>query len=142
MAVTIRETKIEDYAPIETLLEQAHLKDSYFDEVSFRRMLERNKGFCYVAELEGQVVGTLFGTHDGAFRGYIQKVAVNPDYRQHGIGSDLVRRTIEAFNEFPIPLIFAHIERTNIPSILLFRSLGFEIRDSHLLTDIGYKKRE
>lgn len=141
MSINIRETIEEDFEDISALLKDANLRDHYFTRDRLRRMLERNPGLCYVAEDNGKVIGSVFATHDGAFRGHIQKVAVTIGYRRQGIASRLVQTIITKLEEAGIPLIFAHAEKDNLASIDLLHSLGFEIRNSHYLIDRGYKQR-
>ncbi|MBS3167992.1 GNAT family N-acetyltransferase [Candidatus Woesearchaeota archaeon] len=141
MKINIRETKEDDFEDISFLLNDNKLKDSYFSKGKFLNMLNRNKGLCFVAEDNGKIIGSAFATHDGAFRGYIQKVAVIEDYRRQGIASKLIEKIIQKLEEIEIPLIFCHAEKTNKASLELFKSLGFEIRDSHYLIDKGFKRR-
>ena len=141
MSIDIRETIEEDFEGISALLRDTNLKDSYFTEDKFRKMLERNRGYCYIAEDDGKIVGSAFAMCDCAFRGYIQKVAVAEEYRRQGVASRLVETIIQKLEEAEIPLIFTHAEKDNKPSIELLKTLGFEIRDSHYLIDRGYKPR-
>ena len=141
MAFSIRETREEDFEGISALLRDTKLADSYFSEGRFRKMLDRNRGCCYVAEDDSKLIGSAFATHDGAFRGYIQKVAVAKKYIRQGVASKLMEAIIQKLEEAGIPLIFAHAEKGNKPSVELLKSLGFEIRDSHYLIDRGYKPR-
>lgn len=141
MTINIRETQEEDFEGISALLRNTNFADSYFSDDKFRRMLDKNRGYCYVAEDDGRIVGSAFATHDGAFRGYIQKVAVAEEYRRQGVASRLMETIIQRFEKAEIPLIFAHVEKDNKPSLELLKSLGFEIRDSHYLIDRGYKPR-
>ena len=43
--------------------------------------------------------------------------------------------------DLKIPLIFCHVEKDNRATIGLLKKLGFEIRDTHHLMDLGYKPR-
>src|SRR5688572_5183718 len=64
--------------------------------------LQRNAGSSFVA-LDGErLVGTLLAGHDG-YRGYLEHLAVEPDYREQGIGSRLVQLAIEALGQQGIP---------------------------------------
>jgi len=141
MAIKIRETREEDFEGIASLLKDTKLADPYFSEEKFRKFLGRNRGYCHVAEDGVKIVGSIFATHDGAFRGYIQKLAVTEEYRRRGVASRLMEITIRRLEETEIPLIFTHVEKGNKPSIELLTSLGFEIRNSHYLVDRGYKPR-
>ena len=130
MSISIRETKDEDFPQISILLKKSKM-DAYITEKKFSDMLIRNKGCCYVAVEEGNIVGSVFGVHDGAFIGYIRKLVVSENYRRKGIATMLAQKVIAEFDKVGIPLIFVHIEKENVPSIALFKSLGFGVKDSH-----------
>ena len=142
MEVKIRETKETDFEEISNLLKDTGLKDEYFTKEKFDKMLERNKAYCYVAEYNRKIIGSAFAMHDGAFRGYIQKIAVSRGYRRNGVAKSLIKTIIDKLEEIEIPLIFALTEKNNKPSVELLESLGFEVRYSHYLIDKGYKKRK
>ncbi|HLC58349.1 MAG TPA: GNAT family N-acetyltransferase [Candidatus Nanoarchaeia archaeon] len=142
MTINLRETREDDFEGIAALLRDTKLIDPYFSSDKFVKMLARNSGYCYVAEDNGKIVGSAFATHDGAFRGHIQKVAVAQEYRRQGVASRLVETIVERFEGIEIPLIFAHADKTNEASIGLLKSLGFEVRDTHYLIDRGYKPKK
>ena len=141
MVVNIRVTIESDFEGIASLLKSTNLADNYFTKEKFNMMIERNKGFCFVAEEDKKIVGSVFGNHDGAFRGYIQKIAVSEKYKRQGIASRLIITVLRRLDEIKIPLVFAHAEKNNTASIDLLKSLGFEIRDSHYLIDRGFQLR-
>jgi len=140
MSYKIRETREDDFLGVSKLLRETNLADN-FTEDRFRKMLERNRGYCYVADDEGRIIGNAFGTHDGAFVGYIRKVAVDASYRHQKVATQLVQQILKKMDELEIPLIFAHVKKENEPSIELFESIGFEVRDSHYLIDRGFKPK-
>ena len=141
MTYQIRETREDDFQGVFNLLRQTSLADNNFTEERFSKMLERNRGYCYVAEDSGIIIGNAFGTHDGAFVGYIRKVAVETDYRHHNIATQLITKILEKMDEIPLPLVFVHVKKDNEPSIELFRNIGFEIHDSHYLIDRRFKPK-
>lgn len=140
MVWNIRETREEDFEGVGEVLQEANLKDPHFTKEKFKKMLERNKGFCYVAEEKNKIVGTAFGMHDGAFRGYIGKVAVAKEYRKQKIASKLIETIIRKLGELEISLIFAHVKKENEASLQLFKSVGFKIRESRYLMDKRIEK--
>jgi ribosomal protein S18 acetylase RimI-like enzyme len=58
-----------------------------------RAFLRRNPGLSFVAERDGQIVGTALCGHDGR-RGFIYHLAVAPSARREGIGRTLVARCL------------------------------------------------
>ena len=63
---------------------------------NIRRFLDRNPGTSFIAEITERVIGTILGGQDGR-RGYIYHMAVDPDFRQQGIGHQLLGRCLERF---------------------------------------------
>ena len=55
-----------------------------------KKKLERDPDLFIVAEHQGQVVGTVLGGFDGR-RGMIYHLAVEPAFRVHGVGGQLMR---------------------------------------------------
>ncbi|MDO8537794.1 MAG: GNAT family N-acetyltransferase [archaeon] len=47
---------------------------------------------CFVVEIGRVIVGSGFATHDGAFSGYIQKVAVGKPFRRQKIATQLIQK--------------------------------------------------
>jgi len=72
-------------------------------------------------------VGVVLGTHDGR-KGWINRLAVHPDYRRTHIASRLVRTCEHGLGEQGIQIFAALIEPDNAASKAVFRSLGYEIQ--------------
>ena len=62
---------------------------------NMERFLARNPGMSFLARDEGRIVGAVLCGHDGR-RGYLHHLAVLPEYRNRGIGSQLVDRCLRA----------------------------------------------
>lgn len=76
------------------------------------RYLERNPNLSFIAEDQGEVIGTIMAGHDGK-RGYIQHLAVCDSQRQQGIGSHLVEICIEALKDEGIVKSHVHVLSDN-----------------------------
>ncbi len=61
------------------------------EATNIARKLATQPGFFLVAEMDGQIVGSTVGSLERGW-GWIQKVAVHPDYQRRGIATQLVRR--------------------------------------------------
>lgn len=132
----LRQTKLSDYPRVATLLRTCGLVDDWFTRDLFKRILTRNRGFYFVVEDRGDIVGSAFGTTDGGCLGYIYKVAVAPTYRRRGLAQKLVSRILREFKRNKVDeWVFVHIAKKNQASIKLFNGLGFKIRKTHYLVD-------
>jgi ribosomal protein S18 acetylase RimI-like enzyme len=81
----------------------------------------------YLGAFEGaRLVGTVFGTHDSR-KGWINRLAVHPEYRRSQVASRLVRLCERGLREQGIQIFAALIEPENSASEAIFRGLGYEI---------------
>ena len=81
----------------------------------------------YLGAFEGtRLVGTVLGTHDGR-KGWINRLAVHPEYRRRQVASRLVRLCERGLREQGIQIFAALIDPDNSASEAVFRGLGYEI---------------
>lgn len=73
-----------------------------------------------------RLVGAVLGTHDTR-KGWVNRLAVHPDYRRLGIASRLVRRAEREFRNQGIQMFAALVEPGNVASEAFFRALGYDI---------------
>lgn len=64
-------------------------------------------------------------------RGYVAMLVVDSKYRGHGLGSSLVRRSIEVMRDGGCEEVVLEAEATNAGALALYQGLGF-IRDKRL----------
>jgi N-acetylglutamate synthase-like GNAT family acetyltransferase len=91
----IRPMLITDYDEVLGLLSQTpgvSLREADSREAT-ARYLTRNPELSFVAEHSGVMAGCVMSGHDGR-RGYLQHLAVLPDYRRSGIASSLVEQCL------------------------------------------------
>jgi len=86
--------------------------------------LDGGPGVLLVAELEGELVGSVLATHDGR-KGWINRLAVLPGWRREGIASRLVAEAQNRLDQAGIEITAVLIEGDNPESRNLFRKLGF-----------------
>jgi ribosomal protein S18 acetylase RimI-like enzyme len=93
----------------------------------WRNLLSFEPNGCFVAEMDGRVVGSATSTRylpnsgPGSF-GWIGMVLVDPDYRRHGIGSTLLKRCIEYLKECGVETV--KLDATPMGK-LVYEKLGF-----------------
>jgi ribosomal protein S18 acetylase RimI-like enzyme len=76
--------------------------------------LKRNTDMSTVAQIEGEIIGTVLCGHDGR-RGTLYHVAVSEGHRRKGIASDMVERSLSCLKQEGIntAVLFAHVENVN-----------------------------
>ena len=72
----------------------------------------------------GTLVGAVMATHDGR-KGWINRLAVHPDFRRQGIGRMLIDAAEAALHQRGIDVIAALIEPGNDVSVAVFESAGY-----------------
>lgn len=88
----IRIFRQSDYEEVITLWERCDLNEFTGDpELDIERKLQCGADLFLVAEVTGEVVGTIMGGYDG-IRGTAVYLAVHPEYRGRGIANALVSR--------------------------------------------------
>ncbi len=73
---------------------------------------------------DGRLVGAVLATHDGR-KGWINRLAVHPDYRRQGLGKALIAAAEEALRGLGLDVIAALIEPENETSLALFIRAGY-----------------
>ena len=99
--MTIRTMTIEDYDGVYALwmtIKGFGIRSIDDSREGVERFLKRNPTTSVVAEMEGQIVGSILCGHDGR-RGCLYHVCVKEGYRRHGIGKAMVVRAMEKLKE-------------------------------------------
>jgi len=125
--VTVREFRLEDYEAVLELWTAAGL--SFRPKGRDRRdrlaaELTRGRAVFLVAESEGRVIGTVLGTHDGR-KGWINRLAVVPQWRHRGVARLLVREVETRLEVLGVEITAALVETPNEGSLRFFRAIGY-----------------
>lgn len=99
---------------------------------AIRQFLEWNPQTCFVAEEDGQVIGTVLGGSDGR-RGYLYHLAVDPQQRQRGIGKQLVDACLEAMKEIGIQKCHLMVIDSNLSGQAFWQHAGWQRRQDIVL---------
>lgn len=124
----IRPFNINDYDLVIQLWDKSELpyKPKGRDKKeNLKSELMRGYSIFLVAELKNKIIGTIFGTHDGR-KGWINRLAVDPDFRKHGLGRLLVEEVEKKLDQLGIGIIACFIEDWNSDSMIFFEKLGFK----------------
>ena len=127
----------DDYAAVVQLWEQAGLpirlqgRDSR--EQVTRQLAAGTQTILGLRSNNG-LVGVVLITHDGR-KGWINRLAVHPDYRRQGLGLLLISEAERVLHDQGIQIIAALIEDWNTPSQALFEKAGYSFHsDIHYVT--------
>ncbi|MEJ2682580.1 MAG: GNAT family N-acetyltransferase [Gammaproteobacteria bacterium] len=109
-----REMEISDYGKIISLWQEAEgVKLRKADSLEgIEKYLKRNPGLSFVAEKNGEILGTIMSGHDGK-RGYIQHLAVETSHRETGIASKLLSHCLGALKKEGILKSHIHVLSNN-----------------------------
>jgi N-acetylglutamate synthase len=81
-----------------------------------------------------RLIGVVLATHDGR-KGWINRLAVHPDFRRRGAARQLIAAAERALREQGMQVIAALIEDWNQSSLALFKQAGYRVYpDIHYLT--------
>ena len=126
-SVVIREFKIGDYQKVLKLWDNTgiHYRPKGRDSRQrIGRELKSGQGIFLVAEISGNIVGVVIGTNDGR-KGWINRLAIAPEYQRQGIGRELVNKLEDHFSTLGINVIACLIERENTGSKKFFDHIGY-----------------
>ena len=116
-----------DYTQIINLWKSTDLPAKFLGRDSEKNLSESSqKENCqiYVAKIDGKVVGTIIATDDSR-KGWINRLAVDPYYRNFGIASKLIAIAESYLKKKGIKVIAVLIDGNNRKSLNLFGKSGY-----------------
>ena len=99
------------------------------------KYLDRNPDTCFVAEKSEEIIGVIIAGHDGR-RGFIYHTAVNPDYRNQGIATELVDAAMDALKANGINKVALVVFDRNEVGNAFWEKVGFTARE-----DLVYRNK-
>jgi ribosomal protein S18 acetylase RimI-like enzyme len=136
----IRHLTINDYEDMVKLWSRAklpfkpHGRDS---KEAIAAQMKANPDFFLGAFEGNRLIGTVIISCDMR-KGWINRLAVDPEYRLHGVAKALIAESEKILRKYGIRIVCALIEDYNVASKRLFKKLGYvEHRDI-----IYFSKRE
>lgn len=88
--------------------------------------------------LDGEVIGSIMVGYEG-HRGWINYLAILPEYRRRGYGTRLVQKAVTELEKLGCLKINLQVRRSNISVISFYRKLGFEEDD---VVSLGMRLRQ
>jgi RimJ/RimL family protein N-acetyltransferase len=122
-----RRLTIDDHPAILALWQRAGLHSIRPEGRDSRSEFEKQFAGGQIAiglEEDGRLIGVVLATNDTR-KGWINRLAIDPDYRRKGYGEELVRAAEDALHEAGMHLMAAFIEEGNDASLALFEKLGY-----------------
>jgi len=136
MEAKIRRFDINDYQEIIDLwnLVKLPLKPKGRDkrDTIEKEISKPDTNIFLVAVNGGNLIGTIIGTHDGR-KGWINRLAVHPDYQHRGIARQLVQEVEDQLSKKGIDITACLIEGYNRDSMKFFQKIGY-----HKHEDVHY----
>ncbi|MGL5389415.1 MAG: GNAT family acetyltransferase [Serratia sp. (in: enterobacteria)] len=130
----IRVFRQDDFEEVITLWERCDLLRPWNDpEMDIERKLNHDPELFLVAEVGGEVVGSVMGGYDG-HRGSAYYLGVHPDFRGRGIANALINRLEKKLIARGCPKIQLMVREDNDTVIEMYEKLGYEIQ---AITSLG-----
>ena len=100
-------------------------------EAGIEKYLKRNPDTCFVAEVDGRIIGVILSGHDGR-RGLIYHLAVKVSERELGVGSALLKHALEALKSEGIAKVYIIVFKNNDVGNAFWAKRGFVVPDETL----------
>ncbi len=128
--IKIRKIKPEDAK----FIEEIQKKITKHQDIDFYHIIKshlRNEDICFVAEIDGKIVGYMisyiicggFGIDKGA---WIATVGVHPKYMGMGIGKKLAEYVFKEYKKAGIKHIYTSVKWDSVDLLSFFKTLGFD----------------
>ncbi len=96
--------------------------------LTIQKKLEFQPELFFVAVDAGRLVGTVMGGYDG-HRGWIYSLAVYPEARKSGIGTQLMRTVEDALAKLGCIKINLQVLQTNAATVEFYRKVGYAVEE-------------
>lgn len=129
--LTIRRMTEADYDAVTDVWKASGLPVKQKGRDSRERVLRQigeEGAFYLVAESEDDVIGVLLTTHDTR-KGWLNRLAVRPEWRGRGVATALVHRAEDELRTLDIRVYSVLIHADNSASRHLFSELGYKEHD-------------
>jgi ribosomal protein S18 acetylase RimI-like enzyme len=121
----VRALRPEESGSVLELWRIAEATPSVTDTVAeVQRMAQRPDAAFLVAEIDGNLVGSVIATFDG-WRGHVYRLVVHPEHRRRGVARLLVRQAEEALSRWGARRITALVENDHPWAMSFWESVGY-----------------
>lgn len=129
ISLSIRPYKAADEAQVIALWRQCNLIVPWNDpqrEIALKIQVQPH--MFLVGVLDTLVIATVMAGYEG-HRGWLNYLAVSPEYQRHGIGRRMVEEATTLLQAAGCPKINLQIRTSNTDVITFYKRLGFTIDD-------------
>ena len=126
----IRKLAIKDYDAILQVWEHAGLPFKSKGRDSKERMEKQMRefpDFFLGACDKKRLVGVVIGSYESRMKGWINRLAVDPEFQRQGIAQRLIEKAEEALKRHGAVVFCALIETPNDESVGLFQKMGYTL---------------
>ena len=96
--------------------------------LDIRRKLEAGPELFLVASVASRVVGTTMAGFDG-HRGWLHLIAVAPEQRRQGIGSEMIREAEERLAALGCPKVNLQVRASSPEAVGFYQGLGYAVEE-------------
>ena len=89
-----------------------------------QKKLDFQPELFFIGLLDGKIIGSIMAGYEG-HRGWINYLAVVPEFQKHGYGRKLVHKAIEELNKMGCLKVNLQVRRSNTSVIDFYKHLGF-----------------
>ena len=126
-SLTIRPFRPEDEEAVIRLWQDCDLLRAYNDpHRDIERKLAVQPDLFLVGLLNNKIVAGVMAGYEG-HRGWLNYLAVAPDHRRHGFGSQLVAEAERRLRELGCPKINLQVRQSNVLAMEFYRCVGFAV---------------
>jgi len=122
----IRDYKPADQSAVLTLWKKCNLGAHKDPVTDIALKLKAGNGWLLVGEVDGEIVATAMVGYEG-HRGWINYLAVSPDYQQHGYGRQIMAHAEDLLRALGCPKINLQVRKSNLVVLDFYKKLGFEV---------------
>lgn len=127
--LAIREYREADQAQVIEVWQRAGIESSASDHAfDIREKLRLQRELFLVGEQGGRVVATAFAGYDG-HRGWVYRVAVDPDLRRRGIGRLMLEAAVDRLRALGCSKVNLQIRGGDPEVVEFYRAAGFSLED-------------